>query len=218
MRSPLAPFSGGTPHGRRLVATFKGVRSNPLVPGAPGRPARAPSAKARCGAAQPRQALLRPAGRPGRLACMGCTLGALCENPTRCASGGRCRVTGPLTTLSSLSGPLVARMLSFCSSCTISPQKRRNVRGSRTCAARRGGGGGGSRQFDPLCSGCQGVGPTLRCLGPGSHLGPARSKHQVAGRQPSTEQEFERGEPGPAQRPATTTVPAPDACSRPAPL
>ena len=31
----------------------------------------------------------------------------------------------------SLSGPLVARMLSFCSSCTIRPQKRRNVRGRR---------------------------------------------------------------------------------------
>ena len=34
---------------------------------------------------------------------------------------------------SSLSGPLVARMLSFCSSCTSRPQKRLNVRGSRTC-------------------------------------------------------------------------------------
>ena len=35
--------------------------------------------------------------------------------------------------MSSLSGPLVARMLSFCSSCTNSPQKRLNVRGNRTC-------------------------------------------------------------------------------------
>lgn len=36
-------------------------------------------------------------------------------------------------TLRSLSGPLVARMLSFWSSCAMSPQKRRNVRGRRTC-------------------------------------------------------------------------------------
>ncbi len=31
----------------------------------------------------------------------------------------------------SLSGPLVARMLSFCSSCTIKPEKRLMVRGMR---------------------------------------------------------------------------------------
>lgn len=47
--------------------------------------------------------------------------------------GGKYLVTGPLTTLSSLSGPLVARMLSFCSNCTMRPQKRRKVRGRRTC-------------------------------------------------------------------------------------
>ena len=35
-------------------------------------------------------------------------------------------------TRSSLSGPLVARMLSFCSSCAMRPQKRLKVRGSRT--------------------------------------------------------------------------------------
>lgn len=37
-----------------------------------------------------------------------------------------------LHTFSSLSGPFVARMLSFCSSCTISPEKRLSVRGMRT--------------------------------------------------------------------------------------
>lgn len=35
-------------------------------------------------------------------------------------------------TLRSLSGPFVDLMLSFCSSCTMSPQKRLKVRGMRT--------------------------------------------------------------------------------------
>ena len=37
-----------------------------------------------------------------------------------------------LLTLKSLAEPLDDRMLSFCSSCTMRPQKRLNVRGSRT--------------------------------------------------------------------------------------
>ncbi len=36
-------------------------------------------------------------------------------------------------TLSSLLEPFVACMLNFCSSCTMRPQKRLKVRGSRTC-------------------------------------------------------------------------------------
>ena len=41
--------------------------------------------------------------------------------------------TGSIATFSSLLEALVAWMLNFCRSCTISPQKRLNVRGSRTC-------------------------------------------------------------------------------------
>jgi hypothetical protein len=37
------------------------------------------------------------------------------------------------STFRSLEDPLDARMLSFCSSCTMRPQKRLNVRGNRTC-------------------------------------------------------------------------------------
>ena len=57
------------------------------------------------------------------------TSGALKENPTRRAPAGKYFVTGPFTTLKSFSGPLLARMESFCSSCTMRPQKRLNVRG-----------------------------------------------------------------------------------------
>ena len=60
--------------------------------------------------------------------------GATRLRATRGHPGGRCSETGPLTTLSSLSlpPPVLARTLSYGSSCENSPQKRLNVRGSLT--------------------------------------------------------------------------------------
>ena len=63
--------------------------------------------------------------------------GALNEKPTRRAPAGKYFVTGPFTTLNSFSGPLDARMESFCRSCTMSPQKRLNVLGMRVCGLMR---------------------------------------------------------------------------------
>lgn len=59
------------------------------------------------------------------------TSGALNENPTLLAPAGKYFVTGCFTTCINFSGPFDARTLNFCSNCTINPQNRLNVRGTR---------------------------------------------------------------------------------------
>mmetsp|Transcript_13873 Transcript_13873/g.24305 ORF Transcript_13873/g.24305 Transcript_13873/m.24305 type:complete len:200 (-) Transcript_13873:293-892(-) len=71
-------------------------------------------------------------GKVATCSCMATLISAPQLKPMRRQSSGKCLVTGPLITFKSLSGPLLERMLSFCSSCAIKPQKRRNVRGRRT--------------------------------------------------------------------------------------
>ena len=50
-----------------------------------------------------------------------------------CVLAGKWSVTGFFITRRSFSLPLTPLMLSLCKSCTMSPEKRLNVRGIRTC-------------------------------------------------------------------------------------
>ena len=69
---------------------------------------------------------LRPGPRPGSSAHRPVT-----ESSVILALGGKWSTMGFLMTLSSLWGPLAARIDSLCSSCTIRPANRLYVRGMR---------------------------------------------------------------------------------------
>ena len=65
-----------------------------------------------------------------------------------CVFAGKWSVTGFLITRRSFSLPLTPLMLSRCKSCTMSPEKRLNVRGIRTCG---------------FTCGCDGVSDQIEC-------------------------------------------------------
>ena len=63
------------------------------------------------------------------------TSSASTSRPTTTAPMGRCAATGFLTTFMSVSFVSAARTRKLCSSCTMRPQKRLNVRGMRVCGS-----------------------------------------------------------------------------------